>query len=51
MKRYYVNYRDEFTLVVDAQNEEEALDIAETATHGWELQTTLHRDFLEVIEE
>jgi hypothetical protein len=51
MKRFYIVYRGEFSIEVDAGNKEEALEIAENATRGWEAINNLYPEYLEIEDE
>lgn len=50
MKKYYINYRGEFSIIVNANTEEEAIKNA-IFSDRWGMISEPHSEFLEVLEE
>ena len=49
MKKFFIKYRDEFEIIVEAKDEEDAIRVAELKGK-WAMNSEGHRDMYEVVE-
>ena len=53
MKKYFVNYRGEFSIDIEAESPEQAIYKIDCGLYDgdWEQTGELHHDFLEIVDE